>query len=113
VVKRKAKKGKQKQGESTTEASQPTHPDGIPGVQAAGKPDAVNGPGEFHPVRGEAAAEAGPPEEMVASPGMEEARQWEQDDVAPVNVSPKYDMDGDEFRDVWGSGQPSGGQEHI
>ncbi len=60
-----------------------------------------------------------PPEELpsheegtIKSPGMEEARQWDQQDAgSPVTVSPPYDLDEDEeFRNVWGSSGGGGEQ---
>ena len=44
---------------------------------------------------------------------MGETRRWEEHDVSPVNVSPKYDVDEEEFRNVWGHDEPAARQKHL
>jgi len=116
VVKKK-KKGKQKQKQGVpAKAGPPTSPGGTPrpGLQVDNKPD-LDETDELDAAKGRPEDAESSQREHVSSPGMEEARQWEQHDVTPVNVSPKYDIEEDEFRNVWGggSGEQSGRQKHL
>jgi hypothetical protein len=41
------------------------------------------------------------------SPGAEETRQWQDAQEPAFTLKPKYGLDGEEFENVWGGGEPS------
>ena len=117
IIKTKKKKGKQKQG-VPTKAGEPTSPGGTPrpGVQVANKPD-IDDTNEFDASRGIASPQS-PGGTGQAISHSDETQHWEEE-VQPVSVSPRYDVEGvvDDFNNVWGGTSrdegPSERQKHL
>lgn len=110
----KKKKGKAKQAVPAT-AGPRTSPGGTPrpGLQVADKPD-IEDTDVFDASRGKSLTKE-PSPGNGPSPGGEESQPWEEapEDPHANTVSPRWDIDEEEFRNVWGSGDQSGRQKHL
>ncbi|KAL8382893.1 hypothetical protein RB595_006594 [Gaeumannomyces hyphopodioides] len=112
--KKTSKKDKGKQTAST-DPGRATSPRGTrrPGVQAAEKPDLSEIPIDVSKAPTTDDDENHSGTDSTTAAAAEDAGHWDREAQSPVAVSPKYDIDEEDMRDVWGGGNQPGPQKHL
>lgn len=113
----KKKTSKKDKGKQTVSADsgRATSPHGTrrPGVQAAEKPALSEIPIDVSKVPTADGDVTPSGANLATAAAAEDAGHWDREAQSPVAVSPKYDIDEEDMRDVWGGGDQPGSRKHL